>query len=291
MKNLFNKIKYFFWSLKDTTFNISLNVWNFVLYNIFKTKNKDFTILSGYELSYFDDFTKLSIKDINLKYNLTQTWMPYLPSDMNQWYDPAGTTIDKEGLKLSVTQNTLNVTTYEINGILSYKQPIINIPHGIGTVTSKKAFQYGIYEWNIKLPKGPQLWPAIWLTGRDSWPGEIDINESYSDNSGNYGRNLNSNIHCGSNPENHYSIGANRHGLFVDVDKTLNLILHWSTDFIKIYYNGFLCKILTNPKDLAWFNNDPNMLVIMNTGLRTNNKDIINATPLIIYNFKYFSMH
>ena len=192
------------------------------------------------------------------------------------------------GLNLSVTQNKLSVTTYDVNSILLDSQPPVIIPHGVGIVVSRESFKYGIFEWNIKLPIGPQLWPAIWLSCRDSWPPEIDILEGYSDSSSKYGRNLNTNIHCGSNPNSHYGIGANRHGLFINDNNTLNLVCHWTKDFIKIYYNGFLCRVLTNPKDLEWFYNK-NMLVIMNTALRTEVNSIVDSTPLIILNFKYYT--
>jgi beta-glucanase (GH16 family) len=145
-----------------------------------------------------------------------------------------------------------------------------------------------VFEWNIKLPIGAQLWPAIWLCGRDSWPPEIDSGEFYSDDSCNYGRNMNTNIHCGSNPTNHYGVGANRHGLFVDQLQELNIILDWTESYMKIYYNGFLCRVLTNPTDLRWFINSY-MSVIMNNAIRAEIIGAVNATPMIVRDFKYYT--
>ena len=52
-----------------------------------------------------------------------------------------------------------------------------------------KEFKYGYFEFRVKLPESPGLWPAIWMLWHDIydpngtvWPtcGEIDILESSS---------------------------------------------------------------------------------------------------------------
>jgi beta-glucanase (GH16 family) len=274
-----------YYKYKDMIFNFMLNVWCFILYNIFFIKQGKFKIPTTYKLVVTENFTTMSRDDLSNKYDLSP-WPGYLPSNLQQWYDPKAVELNN-GLALNVSNNTKTITSYTVNGAWIDNQSPVTINHGVGMVKSLKAYQYGIFEWNIELPFGPQLWPAIWLTGRDSWPPEIDILEGYSDDNMKYGRNLNSNIHCGSNPTNHYGIGANRHGLFVDLDKPLNLICHWTKDFIKIYYNGFLCRILTNPTDLKWFINSY-MLVIMNNALRTDVAGDLTVSPLIVIDFKYY---
>lgn len=275
---------------KDQITNVLLNVKNWILYYMFNIKSRNFIIPNDYKLEYSDDFTKMSIDEFDTKYIRRQFWGDYHPNGLQQWYDPKAVTLNN-GLNLSVTQNTKEVTSYNVIGkIMLDNQEPKTIPNGVGLVTSNEAFGYGIYEWNIILPIGSQLWPAIWLTGKDSWPPEIDVIEGYSSDDMRYKRNLNTNIHCGINNQTHYGVGANRHGLFVDKNDTLNLILHWTKDYIKIYYNGFYCRVLTNKDDMKWFT-DVEMRVVMNNALREKGLDFrnISVRPLIVKDFKYFS--
>lgn len=277
--------------MKDTLINILLSIKNWINYNIFK--NEYVCIIPNtYELSYKDDFNDTF--NIDDKYIRKQVWGDYHDNDLQQWYDPNAVQSLSNGLNLSITENIKEVINYSVNGQLLYNQKPVVIEHGVGLVTSKQAFGYGIFEWNIILPKGSNLWPAIWLSSELTWPPEIDILEGYSDKNGKYGRNVNTNIHCGTNNKTHYSVGANRHGLFIDVNKQLNLVCHWTKDYIKIYYNGYLARIVYNKTNITWFNNI-NMYVIMNNAIRqkiTNHNDFISATisPLIINDFKYYKL-
>ena len=277
----------------DIVFNLYINIKNWIMYNIFCNLKGDFTIPTNYTLNYFDDFGNMSEEELNKKYIKSQFWGDYHPNDLQQWYDPNAVSLSNGALNLSATQNTKQVTSYYVNGQLKENQPPKTILNGVGLVTSMETFRYGIFEWNIRLPKGSGLWPAVWMSGKETWPPEIDVIEGYSNSKGRYKRNLNTNIHCGSKSENHYGLGANRHGLFIKSDKNLTLTCHWTKDFIRIYYNGFLCRQITNPKDLIWFNQD--MVVIMNQALR---REIVEKTPfnnvaitpLKIFNFKYYKL-
>jgi beta-glucanase (GH16 family) len=285
--NISNWIKSTYFRTKDHIFDFFLNLYNWILYNIFNIKNGKFNTTNLIP-THFNDFTKMTLSDFKNEYNLSQQWGNYHPGDLNQWYDPSAVILNDNGLNLNITQNTIDVTSYNVDGQTKDNQPVVTIPHGVGLVVSKQAYKYGIYEWNIILPIGAQLWPAIWISCRDSWPPEIDILEGYSEDNSKYGKSINSNIHCGTTSQTHYAVGGfNHHGLFTD-QKNLNLILDWTKDYIKIYYNGFLCRIVKDPDDLKWFN-DVNMLIIMNTALRTNVKSSVNVTPLIVENFKYFA--
>ncbi len=274
--------------IRDKVVNIYLNVKNWISYRIFLNKFGNYTIPLDYGVRYFDNFMEMSTTQLDDRYIRRQNWGDYHPGDLHQWYDPNAVNLEN-GLNLSVTSNTKDITSYQINGVYTEDNSVVTIPNGVGLVTSKESFKYGVYEWNIKLPKGSQLWPAIWLSAESSWPPEIDIIEGYSDSNGKYGKNLNTNIHCGSTSTNHYGIGANRHGLFIDSNKVLNLICHWERNSVRIYYNGFLCRVLTNKKDLKWMYNS-RMLVIMNNALRgMNHVSNESNTPLTILDFKYYS--
>lgn len=278
--------------IKDKIINIYYNVVNWILYNICNIKYGDFKLPEDYKLHYFDNFMEMTNEDLDDKYIRRQVWGDYHDKDLQQWYDPKAVSLNN-GLCLHITENTKIVTSYSIDGSLQDNQVPVTIPNGVGLVTSKQDFGYGIYEWNIKLPKGKQLWPAIWLTGSKSWPPEVDILEGYSDNNDKYNRNLNTNIHCGHSSPEHYGVGANRHGLFVDHNSNLNLVCHWTEKYIKIYYNGFLCRVLTNKDDLKWFV-DNKMLVIMNNALRVKTGNILSEVakePMIVFGFKYFNIY
>lgn len=276
----------------DLIFNAWLFVKNWILYHILCDEHGDFKIPENYRLNYWDDFRNMSEEDLNKKYIRSQFWGDYHPNDLQQWYDPKAVNLTNGALWLSATENTKEVTSYYINGELQNNQTPKTIPHGVGLVTSLETFKYGIFDWDVRLPKGCGLWPAVWLSGKITWPPEIDVIEGYSDDKGKYNKNLNTNIHCGSKPENHYGLGADRHGLYINANKNLRLTCHWTKDFIRIYYNGFLCRQITNQKDLAWFNQD--MVVIMNQALR---REIIEKcsfnevaiAPLKIFSFKHYN--
>lgn len=53
-------------------------------------------------------------------------------------------------------------------------------PYGCGCVSTYKTFLYGKFSFSYYLPKGARLWPAIWLSGSETWPPEIDIFEGWS---------------------------------------------------------------------------------------------------------------
>lgn len=273
-----------------------LSLRNKFLFFVLKRKygNDTSTILYGHFLDYEDNFTSMSQKEFYDKYKSSPDWGVYHPNDLQQWYDPAGITHDSEGVKFHITKNTKVVTSYVVDGSTKPQENLIpvTIPYGVGLCVSKKAFKYGVFEWCIKLPKGAALWPAVWLSCRDSWPPEIDVIEAYSDEKGNYGQELQSNIHFGSNGDNHTQTGPIEHGYLIDKDEYFIMHLHWEKDFIKIYYNGFLVRKITNKKNLEWFK-DVYMLNIMNAAIR---KAIMGKTtyenmaqePMIVRYFRYY---
>lgn len=279
--------------IKDKVLNVTFNVWNCIQYYVFRIRAGNFNFPKDIGLAYSEDFVRMTNVDFDKKYIRRQLWGDYHPADLQQWYDPQAVII-KGGLNLCVTENTKEVTSYNVNGVQQNNLFPAVIPNGVGLVTSIKSYEYGIFVWNILLPTGAGLWPAVWMSGRDSWPPEIDVLEGYSEKNGKYGKSLNTNIHCGSSNETHYGIGANRHGLFVDKDEILNLICDWNKDRIKIYYNGFLCRIVTNKDDMKWFESQ-NMRIILNQGLRKEIMhdlpfDRINVAPMVIKDFSYYTI-
>lgn len=279
-------------NLWDKIVNNLLNAKVWVQYHVFKQKHGSFKIPSNLKLFTFQNFLSMSETELNNLYRKNQAWGDYHPADLQQWYDDAAVSL-LGGLNLSITDNTKVVTSYMVNKELLHNQPPVTINHGVGLCASYNSYGHGIFEWDIKLPLGVGLWPAVWLSSANSWPPEIDVIEAYSDEKGRYQNRLETNIHVGSNGDNHYSLGAVGHGWFINTNEILNLKCYWTQDFIKIYYNDFLCRIIKNKTDLKWFDNK-RMIVIVNAALR---KNIITnvptsqlaIAPLKILNFKHYA--
>jgi len=69
-----------------------------------------------------------------------------------------------------------------------------------GRLHSVPSWLYGIFVVTAKVPKGNQLWPALWITSAaGGWPvtGEIDLMETVGDNPAVTGT-----LHCGASPSN-----------------------------------------------------------------------------------------
>ena len=265
-----------------------MQIKNYIIVKIIKSTKGNFKS-PNMALSESNDFTKMSMTDLTNKYRLTQPWLDYHPADLNQWYDPNGVTLSSRGMELGVTDNTLVVTTYDVNGILLDNQTPYTIKHGVGLVTSLGSYSHGIYEWNIELPIGKQLWPAVWLTGAITWGPETDCLEGYTEDDNSYSG-VTSTFHPGSNEQNTYGVGGNNKQHFIDTNSNLNIKCYWTEKFIKIYYNDLLSQVLTNPNDLNYFNQ--NMIVVLNNALRVDSTESANSIlskPLIIKNFRYYT--
>ena len=52
--------------------------------------------------------------------------------------------------------------------------------YGVGYMTSVDEYLYGDFYFQYSLPIGINLWPAIWMSSKESWPPEIDIMEGWS---------------------------------------------------------------------------------------------------------------
>lgn len=211
--------------------------------------------------TYSDVYGVMSEQEFDDKFIRSQYWGVYHPKQLQQWYDPAAIKLDWKGLNLKVTDNPYTVPG---SGYI--------ITDGVGLVTSKRVFSYGVYEWIFSLPKGRQLWPAIWLSNVDTWPPEIDVMEGYSNYNMKYDNRIETNIHCGNGQSSKYSLGAKGDGWLCKDTNNITAHLHWTRDFIKIYYNGYLVRQITDKKHLAWFNGNPGMRVIMNNAIRYNSE-------------------
>jgi beta-glucanase (GH16 family) len=221
----------------------------------------------------FHDFGKTYGLGFKENYRNGQVWGDYAKDNPIQWYDPQAVTMTYLGLNLEVTNNRL-----------IDKDVVIDT--GVGLVVSKFTTSYGIYNWSVILPQGPLLWPAIWLQGKDKWPPEIDVMEAYSDSNGRYKHKLNTNAYFGITPL-HSSVRAFSSGWFIDKSKPILLTLDWRKDYIKIYYNNVLVRVIKSKSVLNWFNEHPLMEVVMNNAVRTGHDNKKESSPFIVEWFSY----
>lgn len=116
------------------------------------------------------------------------------------------------------------------------------------TTYQRKSFQYGYFEFRVKLPKGKGSWPAVWMLPDtikegSSWPlcGEIDIIE----HTGKKENNLFFSLH--SMKHNHTRKDTKQYSTFLDYDGVTDdfhdYAMEWTTEYIEFYVDGkSLCK-------------------------------------------------
>lgn len=243
---------------------------------LFGIKRKGtFVIPTEYNQVFFDNFAT----PYQANWHTGAEWgvPPYHPSFPNQWYDNA-----------QISQNADGVVFNAVMKPQYFPEIDTTIPVAIGIMRTKGSWKYGIFNFSAKLPKGTYLWCALWLSGRWSWPPEIDINESYSDETVDYHRNkkLQSNVHIsdgagGSNPA-----GARTHRLPNKVTEDfVDYTVWWEADFIKIYYNGYLVRHITDKKILDGMFEEQR--IIIGTGTQDGfNTD--NLEPMVVRHVKVY---
>lgn len=213
------------------------------------------------------NFKTMSRENLDAYFRTNPDWGMYDPANNRQWFDKSAVCLTNRGVELGLTRNTLD-----------------GIKTGIGLISSKQTFSYGYFEWVINLPRGAKLWPAVWLTGADTWPPEIDVMEAYTDEWGWYWNKLNTNFYVGKTP-NHWNLTARRHGLFIIKRFNINLRLYWSPEQICIYYNGRLVRIIKEEENLKHFNTGQRMRVVMNNAVSAHLNSC--SKPFVVEKFTY----
>ena len=181
-------------------------------------------------------------------------------------------------------------------------------PFGRGMVRSVESFKYGIFEWEVILPHGEYVWPALWLTADQGWPPEIDALEGWSDENTEYIKKL---LYKNIRPTMHWSKGADENTgehvqetkynllrCWIKLGKEINKIkVVWTKNYVDVFYNGHKVKRFNDPEMLKHFNKKGyTMHVIMsmnvygdkwlNCGLK-NEKTPKYLNDLEIKSFKY----
>lgn len=256
-------------------------IYNYILIIIFNKKNGGFKIPKKYKLEFTDSFNKYTDENwykrqyfghINVAYH----W---------QYFSEDNVEFSEDGLKLFQNYNPRTVEYWD--------GKTYNTKFDVGCLNSKKLFKYGLFEFDIELPKGCGLWPAVWLTGYESWPPEIDLIEAYSDIKGNWNNDLKTNAFYDM-VDNVHDIKA-RKSIPIknkNVYNTLNIKLLWEEDRIVYYYNNYKVREIKDKSILKWYKNI-NMYVVLNTAVRDGFYDIIDKekeSTFIVKKFNYFKI-
>lgn len=236
-----------------------------------KTPGKVATPPPGYELIFIDHFEEVK-KDV---WNYGQPWGNF-HADQPWWYWPTRTearSIIKptpEGLSIGLKNKP---KLFERSKLQEWQKradmPESWVsPWAAGLLSSRIAWQYGWFEATIKLPKDKSQWSAFWLAGDKSWPPEIDVFEAYSTTDPE-NLTLKPNIHWGK-------AGTWQHGkkdygapiieLHDPTDRFIQYAVHWTKDFIRIYFDGYLVQECTNKEALK--QNSQPQYIILNHGLK-----------------------
>lgn len=260
---------------------------------------------SEYQMVFEDEFKT----DLNMDlWRYGQPWGDFHPEHLYQYYDLGGklayTTPEGLVLELKNTPKTYIKSEFPPERYYDIKNlpDQFTIPTGIGLVTTKIGWQYGWFETWVKLPEGQAYWPAIWLSGVNSWPPEIDILEAYSETGPKYDgfllfkkflkirdKRIQPNLHYGKVEQGNKDFYGN-----YDVpvprctERFVQYVCHWEKDFIRIYYDGNLILETKNPEVLKWFNgpNDQMMMILQHGSNRYQPKGSPDESKMIVKSFR-----
>jgi beta-glucanase (GH16 family) len=228
------------------------------------------------KLKFTDDFNTFNT-DV---WRIGQPWGVFHPGSLYQYYGEDSVYV-KDG-QLILTQ------TYSPKEFTLADGSKVTIPYSVGLVSSNLPFGYGFYEFEVSLPIGKGLWPAVWFNGIDNWPPEIDVVEAYSDESGKYSNRLQTN--CFFGPSTGSKMLGPRNNPVHDPLARLKMSCWWTKDFIKLYYNGYLVRVVTSKEVLKWFT-DQRMSIVLNNAIRQEYSDSIKeqTSYFIIHGLKAWS--
>lgn len=219
-----------------------------------------------------------------------ERWGRLHPAKAFCWYDPDCVSVDSKGYLHLTTEVSPNEIQHNNGGIYMPKL-------GTGLVCSVEDFSYGRFEIDAMMPRGRNKWPAFWVWGSETWPPEIDILEGYTDNREGYLKfnrfnplgfwNLQTNLWTHSTEEKNHNLKAKTafFGFKNPAKHFLTYSLLWLPDKIRICYNNYLVREITDPETLAHFNNQKMRVVINNHFQKDSDKDVYS--DFVVKEFRY----
>lgn len=221
-----------------------------------------------YELVFDDNFKEDSLNMDKWRY--AQPWGFFHPNSLWQYWTKDATFMSGESLILE--NKYLPKTIYKKDLPQWQQKPELpdefTIPWAAGLISSKESFTYGWIEAEIKLPVEKMQWSAFWLSGKNSWPPEIDIFEAYTTQDVNDIA-MRPNIHWGTGDtwqEGKKDYGAPRIFVKSPEERFVQYAIHWTDKFIKFYFDGQLVQVANNKTMLK--ENGKDQFIILNNGLK-----------------------
>lgn len=215
-------------------------------------------------------------------------WGRSHPQQPLNWYGDDSVRVNADGeLILDIVQNAK-----EFDGVVK--------PYSVGVVDSVEEFRYGIFKWECKQPVGTNLWSALWLTGVQTWPPEIDCMEGWSSPKKPtfvkrlFWLNIKPTMHWGT-PDDHKSQG--KHNIWrwwINERKFNRYMVIWTKEYVKIFYNSHLVKTFDDRDMLREFNKEGvtmTAIMSMNQCDGFTNSDFVRYVsfnqPMVVRNFEY----
>ena len=248
----------------------SEQVWN---YSYNKNRGWSFTI-SGLRFGYFNSSVRINPATAAVKYfdivsageqGWTTTWSDEFDgSSVNRdvWNVRDGV-VDGDENCYAFRDSDNNV--YVENGNLvihTFKEQYRDRPATSGHISTedKVQFGYGRYEFRVKMPEGPGVFPALWMMGNDDhWPrtGEIDILEMVGTGEADDWKGEKKNIatfHYAGDSGEHVEAGGYTDEGFLYTPERISLDYHiyaieWENDQIRWYFDDILYFTLNADND------------------------------------------
>lgn len=238
----------------------------------------------------FDNFE--TIKWCGYEWIKRPLWGDNHPNEDMVWYDQDCATINSDNhIVLNIKRNpkTFNVPN----------RGEVTKEFGRGSVRTTEEFKYGTFEWEMKVPEGKYVWPALWLSSDFSWPPEIDCMEGWSGDNPLYikrclWRNIKPTMHWSENCDDvngkHLEETKNNTWRWwlkcTDFDKYK---VEWTPKYVDVYYNGHKVKRFNNTEMLEHMNKpEVKMHVIMSINAYSKfPKYYFDFWPMIVKSFKY----
>ena len=285
----------------DTLANLKMAFKALWRYRTYDNSNREVLPSSEYKTVFEDRFTDtLNTKD----WGYGQPWGDFHPEHLYQYYDTKGELCYTSDNSL-VLELKNAPKTWKKNDLPKWKQSdllpdIFTIPVGVGMLHSKSSWQHGWFEAWIQLPEGKDYWPAFWLSGKSSWPPEIDILEAYSHHGSKYAKpgifnwfkklnqKIQPNLHYGDvATDTKQMYGARDIPIAKVTERFIQYVCLWEEDRIEIYYDGIMVFKCTDSEILEWYNKkNADQFIILNHGLHHHYKGTPTESKMLIKNVR-----
>lgn len=262
-------------TFRDWVLRTWLETKSNIRYIIHKTKPGVFKITTDYKIKFQDDF----------KNPYSEKWddqdhqglPPYHPAFLETWYDPSLISQTPEGISFQAIVKPKYFSEIDTT-----------IPNASCSIRTKDSWKYGIFVFSAKLNSGTYLWPALWLTGRYNWPPELDLMEANSADTIDFHKNKNlfSTVHISDGSGGNIGNGSRTHRMPNKVtEEFIDYVIWWEKDFIKLYYNGYLVRKITDKRVLDGQFEDQR--IIIGTGIQSgffeNNLTPVHVAQVTVY--------